>query len=254
MTYIALDEVTVDFPIYSTNARSLRTRVLRIATGGGIGKREDGRVVVRALDNVTLHVRDGERVGLFGNNGAGKTTLLRVLRGVYYPVQGSLSVEGKVGSLLDIAVGIDPEATGRENLTLRGTIMGLSRAEIANKAEEIIDFAELGDFIDAPVRTYSSGMQLRLAFAISTTVNPDILLMDEWLSVGDSQFSAKVRRRLADLVDRTRILVIASHDVELLKKTCNRLIWLEKGRIRMDGDPEEVAAACARNDEAARPN
>ncbi len=244
MASIALDRVTVDFPIYSSGARSLRTRLMKFATGGRIGEREDGRIVVRALEDLTLSVKDGDRVGLIGNNGAGKTTLLRVLRGVYYPVGGTLRVQGRVGSLIDIAIGIDAEATGRENLTLRGAIMGMSRAEIQEKADEIIEFTELGDFIDVPVRTYSAGMQLRLAFAISTAVTPEILLMDEWLSVGDEHFSKKASRRLNELVGKTRILVIASHSIDLLRTTCNRLIWLETGRIRMDGNPDAVAAAC----------
>ena len=245
MTHITLDRATVDFPIYNYSARSLRHSIMRIAAGDRMGAREDGRIVVRALDAISLHIKDGERVGLVGNNGAGKTTLLRVLRGVYYPASGSLSVRGRIASLLDIAIGIDPEATGRENLTLRGALMGLNRSQIAEKAEEIVEFAELGPFIDAPLRTYSSGMQIRLAFAISTTVNPDILLMDEWLSVGDAKFNVKVHRRLTDLVGRTSILVIASHNIEMLKKTCGRLIWLENGRVRLDGQTEEVAAAWA---------
>jgi lipopolysaccharide transport system ATP-binding protein len=166
-----------------------------------------------------------------------------LLSGVYEPSSGSARIEGEIGSLIDISLGIDPEATGRENIYLRGGLLGMTRSEIAAQIDEIIEFSELGDFVDMPLRTYSTGMHLRLAFAVSTVVRPEILLMDEWLSVGDEGFKHKAEARMSELVRSTNILVIASHSRELVSHTCNRIIWLEHGKIRMDGDPQTVAAA-----------
>lgn len=182
-------------------------------------------------------------MGLLGHNGAGKSTLLRLLGRVYEPTAGSVRIEGRIGSLIDVSLGIDPEASGRENIYLRGAMLGLTRAQIQHHFDDIVAFSELGDFIEMPVRTYSSGMHLRLAFAVSTVVRPEILLMDEWLSVGDESFKHKAEQRLSDLVQATRILVLASHSRELIQHTCNRVIWLEHGRIRMDGGADEVCAA-----------
>ena len=241
MVSIVFDQATVEFPIYNADARSLKKRLISVATGGKIGANEQGRVVVRSLENLSFTFHDGDRVGLIGHNGAGKSTLLRLLSGVYEPVHGQTTVTGEIASLIDISLGIDPEATGRENIYLRGGLLGLTRKAIDRQMDEIIDFSELGDFIDMPLRTYSTGMQLRLAFAVSTIVRPQILLMDEWLSVGDAGFQEKAEKRLNDLVQSTNILVIASHSRELLSKVCNRLIWLEHGMIKMDGAPNDVA-------------
>jgi len=241
MVSIAFDQATVDFPIYNADARSLKQRLIRVATGGQIGANEHGRVVIRALEDLTFTFYDGDRVGLIGHNGAGKSTLLRLLSGVYEPTSGSRKVTGEIASLIDISLGIDPEATGRENIYLRGGLLGLKRKEIDEQIDEITDFSELGDFMDMPLRTYSTGMQLRLAFAVSTIVRPQILLMDEWLSVGDAVFQEKAEKRLNNLVQTTNILVIASHSRELVSRVCNRLIWLEHGRVKMDGAPADVA-------------
>jgi len=241
MVSIVFEQATVDFPIYNADARSLKKRLIRVATGGQIGANEDGRVIIRSLENVSFTFHDGDRVGLIGHNGAGKSTLLRLLSGVYEPTSGTRAVTGEIASLIDISLGIDPEATGRENIYLRGGLLGLMRKEIDAQIDEIIDFSELGDFIDMPLRTYSTGMQLRVAFAVSTIVRPQILLMDEWLSVGDAGFQERAEKRLNDLVQSTNILVIASHSRDLISKVCNRLIWLEHGKIMMDGAPDDVA-------------
>jgi lipopolysaccharide transport system ATP-binding protein len=243
MALIEFTDVAVDFPIYNASGRSLKKRLISVATGGQIGADPLGRVVVRALEGLSFTLRNGDRVGLLGHNGAGKSTLLRLLSGVYQPSHGSARIDGEIGSLIDISLGIDPEATGRENIYLRGALLGISKVELNNSMEEMIAFSELGDFIDMPVRTYSTGMHLRLAFAVSTTVRPEILLMDEWLSVGDQGFKHKAEERMRDLVQSTNILVIASHSRELVLETCNRAIWLEHGRIRMDGPAEEIVAA-----------
>lgn len=243
MASIEFHNACVDFPIYNASGRSLKKRLIQVATGGQLGANEQGRVIVRALENLTFTLNDGERVGLLGHNGAGKSTLLRLLSGVYSPSSGTARISGEIGSLIDISLGIDPEATGRENIFVRGVLLGMTKTEIAKKLDEIIEFSELGEFIDMPVRTYSTGMHLRLAFAVSTTVRPEILIMDEWLSVGDEGFKLKAEERMTELVKATNILVIASHSRELVMHTCNRVIWLEHGKIRMDSDPETVTRA-----------
>ncbi|MEN5042337.1 lipopolysaccharide transport system ATP-binding protein [Pseudomonas sp. LAMO17WK12:I6] len=243
MASIVFDNVSVDFPVYNANGRSLKKRLIQVATGGQLGSDSQGRVVVRALDGLNFSISHGDRVGLLGHNGAGKSTLLRMLSSVYVPSVGTADIQGDIGSLIDISLGVDPEATGRENIYIRGALLGLSKSEISDQIEEIIEFSELGDFIEMPMRTYSSGMHLRLAFAVSTIVRPQILLMDEWLSVGDESFKHKAEVRMAQLVESTHILVIASHSQELIRNTCNRAIWLEHGRIKMDGTAAEVCDA-----------
>ncbi len=240
MSVIQLRNVSVEFPIYNSSSRSLKNRVLSIATGGKIERRTDRLVIVLGLDKVSLTFRDGDRVGLIGHNGSGKTTLLRVLSGIYTPTHGSAVIRGHCVSLININLGIDPDATGRENIRLRSAMMGMSPEEIAEKLDQIADFSGLGEFLDVPFRTYSSGMQLRLAFATSTAVRPEILIMDEWLSTGDEDFKDRANRRMRELVDSTKILVLASHSKELMEKNCNRVIWLEHGRVKMDGSPREV--------------
>ncbi|QUN70489.1 ABC transporter ATP-binding protein [Pseudomonas sp. JS425] len=243
MASICFENVSVDFPVYNANGRSLKKRLMQVATGGQLGADPHGRVVVRALDGLSFSLAHGDRVGLLGHNGAGKSTLLRMLSGVYEPSLGTAKIEGEIGSLIDISLGVDPEATGRENIFIRGALLGLDKATITRQMDEIIEFSELGDFIEMPMRTYSSGMHLRLAFAVSTIVRPQILLMDEWLSVGDEGFKHKAEARMSDVVEATQILVIASHSRELITNTCNRAIWLEHGRIKMDGPTEEVCNA-----------
>ena len=243
MASIEFSGVNVDFPIYNANGRSLKKRLMSVATGGQLGEDQQGRVVVRALEGLNFKLSDGDRVGLLGHNGAGKSTLLRLLSGVYAPTAGTARVEGEVGSLLDISLGIDHEATGRENIFIRGALLGMERSQIVAQLDEIIEFSELGDFIDMPVRTYSTGMHLRLAFAVSTVVRPEILLMDEWLSVGDESFKHKAEARMTEMVRSTNILVLASHSRQLILNTCNRVLWFEHGKVRMDGEPAEVCHA-----------
>ena len=237
---INADNLTVDFPIFTSPHRSLKKSLLKIATGGRISSDAGGAVIVRALDGISFELREGDRLGLTGHNGSGKSTLLRVLAGVYEPTGGSLSVCGRVASLLDISIGMDPEASGLENIFLRGVLLGLSKADIQKRTEEIIDFSGLGDFIDLPIRTYSSGMTMRLAFSIATSVEADILLMDEWLSVGDADFVKKAEDRLKALVNKTPILVMASHSPEILKEVCTKVMRLEKGKICLE-DAQEIS-------------
>lgn len=237
---ISLKDVCVDIPVFNSQGRSLKKTVMGMATGGKIGLTEAGKTIVRSLDHINLDIGPHERVGLLGHNGAGKSTLLRVLGKVYTPSSGRAEIIGNVGSLIDISLGIDSEATGIENIYLRAALLGISKVKVDKSLSEIIEFTQLGSFIDMPVRTYSTGMHMRLAFAVSTMISPDILLMDEWLSVGDLAFQKKAEERLNGLIDRSNVLVIASHSKQLIEKCCTRAIWLEHGKIRMDGNPSVV--------------
>jgi len=233
-SFIVAEAISVEFPIFENSHRSLKKAVLNLTTGGRIGQDAGRHAVVRALDELSFRFSEGERVGLVGHNGSGKTTLLRTLSGVYEPVRGNLKVNGSVASLLDVSMGLDPDATGFENIYLRGILDGLSPARIRSKIDEIADFSDLGEYLNLPVRTYSSGMMLRLAFSISTSVEADILIMDEWLSVGDAEFSAKAAQRLETLVGSASIVVVATHDPGLVERVCTRQIGLEHGRIVFD--------------------
>jgi lipopolysaccharide transport system ATP-binding protein len=226
--------VVVDFPVFNNSHRSFKKAFMRATTGGYFSRDAGNLVVVRALDNLDFDFREGDRIGLVGHNGSGKTTLLRVLSGVFEPIRGHVDVIGRVNSILDISMGFDPDATGLENIFLRGVMSGRRRREIAAQVDEIADFSELGDYLNLPVRTYSSGMLLRLAFAISTCIESEILLLDEWLTVGDSEFSAKASKRLQDMANRASILIVASHDSQLVDRVCNRVLRLDHGRIVED--------------------
>ncbi|OQP32746.1 ABC transporter ATP-binding protein [Pantoea latae] len=239
MAIIKFENVGIEFPIYNAAARSIKKGFINFATGGKVGE-QNGRVVVSALNNLNFEIKDGERVGLIGHNGAGKTTLLRMFSRVYHPTTGNATIKGEIGSLISISLGINPEFTGRENIYIRGALLGLRKKEINNKIEEIISFTDLGDFIDMPVRTYSSGMQMRLGFSVSTIFTPEILLMDEWLSVGDEGFKEKAESRLNSIISSTKILILASHSRALLQKTCTRILWLEHGTVKMDGKPDDI--------------
>lgn len=242
MAHIIFEHVNIDFPIYNAKNRSLKNTVMQAATGGKVSFGAEG-TVIRSLEDVSFEIHEGERVGIVGHNGAGKSTLLRALSNVYAPTAGRAEIVGEIGSLVDIGLGIDGEATGRENIFIRGALLGLKRREIEERFDEIVEFSELGEFINMPVRTYSSGMHLRLAFAVATIIRPEILLMDEWLSVGDAAYNEKAEQRLSDLVKSSRILVIASHSRELIERTCNRAMWFEHGKLKLDADPRTVCEA-----------
>lgn len=227
--HIILDNVSVSFPIYDAKQFSFKHSLLKAATGGNI---KNGKIPeVEALRNISLNLKEGDRVALVGHNGSGKTTLLRVLAGVYAPTAGTIQTKGRVTSLLDSTLGMDYEATGIENIKLRALFLGIHPKKINSLIDDIVEFSELGDFIHMPVRTYSSGMILRLAFSITTTYAPEILLMDEWISVGDDNFKIKAEKRLNKFIDQAGILVIATHDKNLADRTCKSHIYLEHGKI-----------------------
>jgi ABC-type polysaccharide/polyol phosphate transport system ATPase subunit len=237
---VKFDDVSVEFPIYSAHGRSLKRSLLQLTTGGRVGLSADQRIVVSALNDISFVAEHGERIGLVGHNGAGKSTMLRAIAGVYEPVRGMVSICGRVSSLIDVTLGMDMEATGYENIRIRSLLLGMSNAEIAARSAEIADATELGDFLSMPIRTYSTGMFLRLAFAIATSIVPDILLMDELIGAGDASFVKKAQNRLMELLGRTGILFLASHSDGIIKDYCTRVIWMEKGCIRADGNPEDV--------------
>ena len=235
-------DVSIDFPLYHGNSRSLKKTVFSTVSGR-MGADDRNRPAVHALRDISFSLRSGDRLGLIGSNGAGKTTLLRTLAGIYEPDGGRVHVIGSMSALLDQFLGMNPDMTGRENIMLRGLYMGLSKPAINRLEEDVSSFAELGDFMDLPMRIYSSGMMVRLGFALATAIRPDVLLMDEWFLAGDANFIAKARARLEDVVRGAEILVLSSHDAPIMQQWCTRVLWLQQGRILMDGPPDEVLRA-----------
>jgi ABC-type polysaccharide/polyol phosphate transport system ATPase subunit len=242
MCFLRLRDVSVQFPVSRGGSRSLKKFLFASSTRGHVAPDALDSRVVLALDRVTLDIVDGDRVALIGANGAGKSTLLKVLAGIYHPTRGSVQALGSRSALLNTTFGFDPEVTGRENIILRGMFMDIHPREMRAHVDEIVEFAELGPHIDMPVRTYSDGMMLRLGVAVSTCIPPEILLVDEWLSAGDAAFLDKAHRRMETFVDRSNIMVLASHSLPLLREWCNRGVLLQKGRVAAVGAIDDVIA------------
>jgi ABC-2 type transport system ATP-binding protein/lipopolysaccharide transport system ATP-binding protein len=244
MVGITLHDVDVDFPVFTSRSRGLLNTLFhydkqqqrRVEATGLSG------IKVYALRGVSLELKPGDRVGLIGRNGAGKTTLLRVLSGVYEPTSGHIHTQGRISSLTDIMLGMDMEASGYDNIVLRGIVMGLSRKQAIDMIPEIEAFTELGEYLQLPVRAYSQGMLLRLAFAVSTAIAPDILLMDEMIGAGDAQFLSKAQARIARLIGSVSILVIASHNEAILQEFCDVGLVLQEGRVIHKGAIDECLA------------
>jgi ABC-type polysaccharide/polyol phosphate transport system ATPase subunit len=244
---LRLRDVSVDFPIYSGGSRSLKKVLFNRTTQGNLARDARDRITVQALSDVTLDIANGDRLAIIGANGAGKSTLLKVLAGIYTPTRGRMYANGRVSALLTPSIGLNPDATGRENVIARGMFMDVHPREMRDRVDEIADFTELGYYMDMPVRTYSSGMMVRLCFAVATSVRPQILLMDEWIGAGDAAFFAKAQQRMKDFLSATSILTLASHSLPLLQEWCNRAVLLDHGRITAMGSVEEVAAFYARS-------
>lgn len=243
MASITLQNVTLDYPIYGASHRSFRTALF--GSTGGLIRREGNRhqhVVVRALDNVSFRLDHGDRLGLIGHNGAGKSTLLRLMAGVYEPVSGSVIAEGRISPLFNAAPGIDMDDTGYENIRTCGMYLGMNDADIKRNIPEIVEFCELGDYLSLPIRTYSAGMLTRLAFAIATSIDPDILLLDEGLGAGDARFATRAEKRMNELIGRSSVLVLASHSDVMIKDMCNKAALMEKGRLISIGTVDDILA------------
>lgn len=236
--HISLNDAHVSFPVYNSTTRSIRHALYEKLGGKVVAHRNT--VMVDALRGITLDIKNGERVGLVGHNGAGKTTLLRVLARVYPPTAGSAKIVGQISALTDLSLGMDLEATGKENILYRCVFMGMTMDEAKEAQPKIAEFSELEQFLDLPVRTYSRGMFMRLAFSISTNMVPDILILDELIGAGDASFREKAANRITKLLEDSRILVLSSHSIGIVKKNCDRVIWLEKGQVKDDGPAKRV--------------
>lgn len=235
MARIDLRSIFVEFPIYNVTARSFKKRFIRLATGGRVSQDSNQHVIVRALNDVNLTLEHGDRVGLVGHNGAGKSTLLRLLAKIYEPTRGDIRTEGHISPMLDLMQGMEMELSGYENILIRGTLLGLSRTQIKQQTDEIVELTGLGDYLAMPTRTYSSGMMVRLAFAISTSIQPEILLIDEIFGAGDADFMEKAKQRMISLLDKSSIVVMANHADETIREFCNKVVVLEGGTIKYFG-------------------
>lgn len=236
MAHIHLDKLSLSYPAYGTKARSLKLSLMQVATGGKL-LRSAKQATVLALQDISFELRPGDRLGLVGHNGSGKTSLLKVLAGIYPPSSGTLSVSGRINSLFNVMVGMDHGLTGYENIFLRGLLLGLSKSEIQKKIPEIAAFAELGDFLQMPLNSYSTGMLVRLGFSIMTCVRSDILLIDEIFGTGDAPFICKAKAKIEELAHPSNILVLSTHDEEMIHAFCNKILWLEHGTVKYFGDP-----------------
>lgn len=235
-----MHDVIADFPLYG-NRLSLRNALFGRVVGGVLRlQANENRVVVRALDGVSITINHGDQLGLIGHNGAGKSTLLRVLAGIYEPSAGSLMVDGHVSPLFNISPGLDMDDTGYENIVTCGLLLGMTRDEIERKLPEIEAFSELSGYLALPARTYSMGMLVRLGFAIATAIDPEILLLDEWLGAGDARFASRAANRIEAMIERSSVMVLASHSEDLIRSMCNRAVLLDHGRLVADGLPTDV--------------
>ncbi|HEV3443692.1 MAG TPA: ABC transporter ATP-binding protein [Gemmataceae bacterium] len=239
MARIELDNLCLTFRVRQLRRITLKEFLVRRM----FRKSANPVMKVNALRNINLVVREGERLGVVGHNGAGKSTLLKVLAGIYPPTRGKRIMDGRISSLFDIALGFESDADGWENISYRGYLQGETPRSIRAKMNQIAEFSELGDFLDMPVRYYSAGMLVRLAFSIATAIEPEILLVDEVLSVGDMSFQDKARQRMRDMMSKARLIVVVSHDLVSLNKLCDRGIWMDHGQIRQEGTMKDIVNA-----------
>ena len=239
MASIDVTDASVTFTATQSKQVTLKEYLLK----GLFRKSVNPQVAIHALSGINLTARDGDRVGIIGHNGAGKTTLLKLLAGIYTPTAGTSRVEGRVCSLFDISVGFENEATGWENIVYRSYLQGESPASLRDKMQEIAEFSELGEFLSIPVKNYSAGMRMRLAFAIATAAQPEVLLVAEVLAVGDMALQIKATARVRAMVSVSRLMVVVSHDLNTVRDTCTKVVWMRKGQVVQEGPPAEVVAA-----------
>ncbi len=238
-TSIELFGVTLDYAVYSVRAQSLRSSVLGMAVGGRFMKDQHDVTVIRALSNVSFKVEEGDRLGLVGHNGSGKTSLLKVIAGIYEPTEGVVSIKGRLTSMINVGAGLDHEASGMQNIYNMGLMRMVPKRVMKERVPKIVEFAELGAFIHMPVKTYSAGMVARLVFSVATELDPEILVLDEWLGAGDAAFREKAAQRMDRFVQNAKIVVIASHDVGLIQKVCNKVCVLQGGRVTYFGPTQD---------------
>lgn len=240
MASISVADVSIVFPIYDARGRSIKSRLYDFVRSST--PTSSSITLITALRGVSLELRDGDRLGIIGRNGSGKTTLLRVLSGIYEPTSGSVKIDGSVASMTDLTMGMDSDATGEENIIIRGILLGMTRREAVSFIEPVRAFTELGDRLQYPIRTYSTGMLLRLAFAISTSIRPDILIMDEMIGAGDAHFVEKARRRVQDLIGVSSILAVCSHNLAMIREFCTSAVLMDDGQLIARGSVDDVIA------------
>jgi len=246
MSQITAENIQVEFPIYDSRARSLRHRLVidhllkrskkegrELSIGGHISQNNSGKVIITALDDLSFSIKDGDRLGLLGHNGAGKSTLLKVMAKIYEPTSGSINVNGRISPMFNLSDGMDQESTGLENIWLRGRVLGISKDEINSSIDSIASFTDLGEYLHMPIRTYSSGMLVRLSFAIATAVQPDILIMDEMIGAGDATFTKQANERLQGFVEKAGLMVVATHSLDIVRNWCNVAMVLHHGKLML---------------------
>lgn len=239
MSYIKLKNISLTYPVYGSSSRNFKTALINLATGGMIEKHNE-IVHVKALNNISFTLNSGDKLAIFGHNGAGKSTLLKTIAQIYAPTQGSIELSGSTSCLFDLMMGMDPEITGKENIVLRARIAGLTKMQAEDLIYKVEEFAELGNFINMPFKTYSAGMQVRLAFGIITNIHAKIILIDEVINVGDQKFIKKAQDQIEKLVKNAEIMVLSTHDINTAKKFCNKGLLLKKGNLISFGKIEDI--------------
>lgn len=230
MAHIKFENVTVEYPAYNANTMTIKSKLASLTTGGLLS-RDKNKITIKALNDVSFELSNGDAIGLVGHNGAGKTTLLRTIAGIYSPSSGIIHRQGRISTIIELGAGLDSELSGYENIQRLGLLLGMTPTHISQLIPDIEDFTELGDFLNAPVRTYSSGMLMRLMFAVTTSTQPEILLVDEMFGTGDKSFQEKAKARMENLISSSKIFVFASHSDELIKKFCNRIFQISHGSL-----------------------
>lgn len=245
---VSISNLSLDIPVFDSGSRSFRKELFQLKgslkkkniVGGNLITTNKNGIIIRALDGISISFQEGDRVAILGHNGAGKSTLLKTIAGIYDPTIGEIKTKGRVMPLFNMMEGVSPDSKGRETIAVRGSILGLSKDELSKKTDDIVEFCELHDYIDLPIRTYSSGMLVRLMFGIVTSIEADILVMDEFIGAGDAAFLIKANKRLRQFIDKSKCLIVATHSRDITLNWCNKAVLLEKGKIKAVGTPEDI--------------